>query len=47
MSLRLASGINIPLNPPFSKGENRFPHFRKRGMGEFETGFSHERVQLK
>jgi len=33
--------MKIPLNPPFSKGENRFPPLEKGG---FESGFSDEAV---
>ena len=34
--------MKIPLNPPFSKGETRFPPLEKGGEGGFETGFSNE-----
>ena len=34
--------IKIPLNPPFSKGEIRFPPLEKGGQGGFESGFSNE-----
>jgi len=34
--------IKIPLNPPFSKGENGFPPLEKGGKGGFEKLFSSE-----
>ena len=34
--------MKIPLNPPFSKGENRFPPLEKGGKGGFERLFSSE-----
>jgi len=32
--------MKIPLNPPFSKGEIRFPPLEKGGEGGFEKRFS-------
>ena len=42
--LRLGSQsmMKIPLDPPFSKGENRFPPLEKGGKGGFERVFSNE-----
>ncbi|MEK6713715.1 MAG: transglycosylase SLT domain-containing protein [Nitrospirota bacterium] len=36
--------MKIPLNPPFSKGEIRFPPLEKGGEGGFESGFSGEKT---
>src|SRR3989337_724714 len=38
--------MKIPLNPPFSKGENRFPPLEKGGKGGFEKLFSSESSEL-
>ena len=35
--------MKIPLNPPFSKGEIRFPPLEKGGKGGFERVYSIER----
>jgi len=35
----------IPLNPPFSKGEKRYPPLEKGGKGEFERLFSDEYIR--
>src|SRR3990170_3917400 len=32
--------MKIPLNPPFSKGETRYPPLEKGGRGGFERSFS-------
>ena len=37
-----AALVEIPLNPPFSKGENRFPPLEKGGKGGFDTAMSSE-----
>jgi len=48
MSQDFQKDMKIPLNPPFSKGETRYPHetrfppLVKGGKGGFETGFSEE-----
>ena len=34
--------MKIPLIPPFSKGENKFPPLEKGGEGGFEKGFLNE-----
>ncbi len=38
--------MKIPLNPPFSKGENRFPPLEKGGKGGFERLFSSEIISV-
>jgi len=36
--------MKIPLNPPFSKGESRFPPLEKGGKGGFGRVFKNARV---
>ena len=42
----MGSAMKIPLNPPFSKGEIRFPPLEKGGKGGFETGFSDAKLTI-
>ncbi|MBI5755877.1 MAG: excinuclease ABC subunit UvrA [Nitrospirae bacterium] len=39
--------MKIPLNPPFSKGEIRFPPLEKGVEGGFEKGFSDEKLRRR
>ena len=41
-----AALVEIPLNPPFSKGEKRFPPLEKGGKGGFERLFSIELLSI-
>ena len=47
VSFELVYSSEIPLSPPFSKGENGFPPFKKGGEGGFEPGSSCEIISIQ
>jgi len=47
VSFEIIYSSKIPLNPPFPKGENRFPPFLKGGEGGFEPVLSSEIISIQ